>query len=142
MVTMKWNGEHWYEDRTPLLSRIATWLIWIGGTRKSPTPVSLLGHRVTFQSWGASLRLPGGDWLVVAWDGVDPSQWWRCKPTAVYVSSNGTPDRAHIWLIGAPREVREAAVAKAGSRSACGSWRPDRPGRRTEAAPPEADRPP
>lgn len=125
MITLKWNGEYWYEDRTPLLSRIATWLIWIGGTQTSPTPISVFGHRVTFYGWGANVRFPSGDLLVISWCGLDPKRWWRSKPASVYVSPNGTPDRAHTWLVGAPREVREAAALKAGRRAAMRNWRPD-----------------
>jgi len=125
MVTLKWNGENWYEDRTPLLSRIATWLVWVGGSSlSSPTPVSLFGHRATFYGWGAQVRLPGGDLLVVSWCGSPPTDWWRTAPRQVYVSPSGTPDRAHTWLVGAPRDVSEAAAAWVGSRSACRNWTP------------------
>lgn len=123
MRTIKFNGEFWYEDCTPLLARLATWLIWVGGgSLRSPAPVSLLGHRVTFFGWGAQLRLPGGDLLTVSWPGVDPKLAWRSKPAAIYVSRDGTPQNAHIWLVGEPHEVREA-VRKVGRRRASGNWR-------------------
>jgi hypothetical protein len=125
MKTLKWNGEYWYEDRTPLLSRLASWFLWVGGTRQHPTPVSLLGNLVTFYDWGAELRLPDGDWLVVSWCGADRNHWWRRKPEALYISPNGTPSKAHTWFIGAPREIAEAAAKKAGRNRTCGAWQPD-----------------
>lgn len=109
MNTIKWNGEYWYEDHTPLWNRIATWLLWIGGTWRDPAPLSLFGHRVTYLSWGLEMRLPGNDLLVVSWCGRPPAEYFRSKPESVYVSPDGTPGRAHTWIIGAPREVREAA---------------------------------
>lgn len=126
MITLKWNGEYWYEDRTPLWNRIASWLLWIGGTRQSPTPVSILGHRVTVYDWGASARLPNGDSLVVSWCGVARERRWRSEPAEMYISPNGTPGKAHTWFIGAPRDVRELATSRAGRRAVGGTWVPDR----------------
>jgi hypothetical protein len=125
MQTLKFNGEFWYEDRTALWSRIATWLVWVGGGKSMGglTPISLLGHRVTIQRWGAYLRLPNGDQVVVSWCGVDPSKWWRTRPVSLYVSPDGTPGNAHTWFIGAPREVRKA-VERTGARRPFGSWVP------------------
>ncbi len=124
MRTLKFNGEYWYEDYTPIWSRIATWVVWVGGSRRHPTPVSLLGHRVTFYEWGANVRLPGGDLLVVSWCGVDPRHWWRTKPVSVYISRDGTPASAHTWLIGDPPELRLASTKPpSGSRRAFGAWR-------------------
>lgn len=128
MKTLKWNGEFWYEDSTPLWNRIATWLIWIGGTGRDPSPVLLFGGRLTYYGWGAQLRMPDGDLLVVSWCGVDPSKWWRSKPASLYVSPDGTPGRSHTWLIGAPREVRDSAGAhRAVGRSAFGTLTVERP---------------
>lgn len=119
MRTLKFNGEFWYEDRTPLLERIATWIIWIGGWRvfrERPvfgrrklsylTPISLLGHRVTFFDWGAQVRVPSGDHLVVVW------RSGHIDTPYVYVSADGTPSRAHTWLYGAPGAIERAAAMR------------------------------
>lgn len=125
MLTYHWNGECWYLRRWSALHHLRNWLIWIGGweepngegwsllfdgwrdtwTRarqwKSPTPVSVFGHRVTWFGWGLNVKLPGGGWLVVVWrTGGAP---WR-----VYLSHNGTPSEAWCWISGAPREVVDA----------------------------------
>lgn len=116
MKTLKWNGEYWYEDHTPLWNRIATWMLWVGGTWPDPAPVSIFGHRVTYYGWGLRMRLPGGDLLVMSWCGVDRARWFRSKPESVYISPNGTPDHAHTWFVGAPREVREEASKRVSAR--------------------------
>lgn len=68
------------------LSRARRWLVWIGGwespelcrwdrgwpawrTDADPTPVSLLGHLVTFYGWGAELRVAGGHLVYTRRDG-------------------------------------------------------------------------
>jgi hypothetical protein len=59
------------------------------------TPVSLLGHRITFYGWGWQVRLRGG-YLVKS-------------KGAVYFSHNGTSDDATVWFRGTPRPVVAAA---------------------------------
>jgi hypothetical protein len=109
--TLKFNGEYWY--RAPaLLKRIQQWAIWVGGWEKpgglgwrfngSPTPVSVLGHRLTVYGWGFQVRVPSG-LLVVTWPHGSETSW------RAFVSPNGTPQHATEWIMGAPEEIRMPA---------------------------------
>ena len=111
MKTIQFNGEYWYEEDRSVVGRIARWVLWPGGwetfrswplrERIKPdkwTPLSLLGHRITFYGWGV--------------------QAWRWTLTfgeekQLYRSVNGTPWAADKWLMGAPPQVRHAAKQKA-----------------------------
>jgi len=64
----------------------------------SLTPVSLFGHRVTFFGWGFQLRPSHRRSIFM----VSRSGVRKGKPTKVYVSPDGTPSRATLWLRGAP----------------------------------------
>ena len=125
MKTLRWNGERWYVDSRSLWKRVRQWVIWIGGWERAngagwqfsikhpyrrvgriwmgPTPVSLLGHRVTFFSHWFDFRIRSG--VVVV----------NFRERHAYVSRDGTPNRAHHWLWGVPvgnQEIDPDAVAK------------------------------
>lgn len=124
MKTYKHNGEHWYVDARSAFKRVRMWLVWFGGWEKAngagwklrrdkplrgfygPTPVAILGHRVTFF----------GDWLQVrlsrTYLTVRLKQGYSGGPYAFF-SDDGTPSRAHHWLWGAPRNVQRAAERRA-----------------------------
>lgn len=121
MRTYHHNGEHWYRRDWSLWHHIRHWLVWVGGWEKAngegweltrsylgkrrladPTPISLFGHRFTHYGWGWNLRVAGG-YLVCVRDG-GPG-----RPGRMYVSANGTPDRATTWFYGEPPEVRAEA---------------------------------
>lgn len=126
MRTVEFNGEYWYVNEQPLLKRARKWLIWIGGWEKAngegwhifmrhldtgkralrdPTPVSLFGHRFTHYGWGWNVVVSGG-YLVYS---------KRCSHTgkpSLYLSLDGTPGNATMWLFGAPDVVERAAKAK------------------------------
>jgi len=125
--TYHWNGERWYENDFSLWKRLRRWVVWFGGwetakggwqfripgyARKwlwlSPTPVSLFGHRFTAFGWGWQVRVPGG-WL------VHSREDGRRR---LYVSRDGTPNRAHCWIIGAPHDVKRAAEVRSASKEA------------------------
>lgn len=133
MKTIRHNGEFWYEDKRSLWLRIRKWLFWIGGWEKlnhqtgrsrwepvtrwsDPFPVSLLGHRFTFFSWGMQVRLPRRYFV-----------WcYRRKPGVAYgplgvgyayLSRDGTPHEAHHWLWGWEKsyewmDIRRALVER------------------------------
>ncbi len=125
MKTWHWNGEFWYLRDWSLAKRLRVWLIWFGGWEranstgwsfrwdfngklKSPTPLSLFGHRFTHYGWGWNLRL-GGRWLV----------WCHARHgqrAQAYLSDNGTPNRATAWLLNPPQEVVVAAQARQDQR--------------------------
>ena len=120
MKTYHHNGENWYCNTHSLLKRIRLWFVWIGGWEKanssgwkfsiitvrgkrlwrSPTPVALFGHRVVCYNWGIDFRFPRR-WLCVHWGAP---RGWR-----IYLSQNATPDKADLWLLGPPFEVRKEA---------------------------------
>ncbi len=115
LTAYRWNGEYWYQDEG-LMRRAVKWMAWFGGweahSPKRPwtgigwrlrerlrmlTPVSLLGHRITFYGWGCSLRNRRGSLV------------WTKSDRSLYFSQDGTPDGATIWFRGAPPHVRGAA---------------------------------
>lgn len=100
--TYKWNGEYWYRERQSIPRRIAKWFVWIGGSWNDPAPVSILGHRATYYSWGFQVRLGRNAILVVAWRPKD-------EGLRIYISADGTPKGAYVWYAGAPFDVRQAA---------------------------------
>lgn len=133
MRTIRHNGEYWYEDRRSLWLRVRNWFIWIGGWEKTnhrtgehqwkpvtrwtdPFPLSLFGHRITFQSFGLRIRL---GWRYFCWS-------YRKKPGYMYgpigigyayLSRDGTPHSAHHWLWGidkwyGAREILKQAKAR------------------------------
>lgn len=126
MKTVRFNGEWWYEDRRSLLTRARQWVIRIGGwerpdrtdgayrTRwafranwgwrgwRDPFPVSLLGHRVTFQSFGVSIRL-GGRYLCWSYRREPGRMYGPLGTGYCYLSRNGTPWAADHWLWGADK---------------------------------------
>lgn len=88
--------------------RLRQWFIWFGGWEtpelcqwdmgwpawklrldsgawRSPTPVSILGHRATWYGWGGQARMFGG-LLTVSWRPSSSSGW------RLYWSPDGTPD--------------------------------------------------
>ena len=108
MRTIHFNGEFWYEDRSPLIWRFMKWFCWIGGYFQfrpikcwDVTPVSFLGHRITLYGWGWEIKTPWG-WLVYSKGG-------GCR--RCYISKTATPDGAHTWFFGEPHEVVESVEA-------------------------------
>jgi hypothetical protein len=114
MKTYHWNGEFWYVRNWSILHWLRNWIIWIGGWEKpngtgwdffydvcgkrklsSPTPIALFGHRLVIFGWGWNMRI-GHRWLV----------WTKDE---VYVSPDGTPSQAILWLRGVPQDVVAAA---------------------------------
>lgn len=121
MRTLHYNGEYWYERTDGVAMRILDWLVWSGpvyaflrrspGAPRSlrdaiadPTPVSLFGHRVTFQWFGVDVRTPWG-FLCVHRD--------RDGRRYAYVSRDATPQGARLWLHGAPSHI-ERIVRRSG----------------------------
>lgn len=124
MKIYRWNGEYWYCDRRSLWKTIRQWIAWFGGWEKAngegwqfrsrsyargwrwhdPYPLSLFGHRVTFFGPWLNIKLPGG-YLV-----------WRWKPSKAlnspyaYISWDGTPNKAHVWLLNPPKEIQDAVA--------------------------------
>ena len=105
------NGERVYYDITPLLKRVRTWFVWIGGWERphwdgdrfshqwrlrqswdgklaSPTPVSLLNHSLTLFGWGWQLTFWRWPYLRLTW-----SHYRKGWPVHVYISRDGTPPR-------------------------------------------------
>jgi hypothetical protein len=128
MLTYRWNGERWCRDDMPIWKRVARWVVWLGGWdahgrlafRYGFSPVSVLGHRVTYYGHWADIRTPLGI-LVVNW-----------RDKHAYISRDGTPDSAHVWLHGAPGDVVRACAEadaeherwKAGKAAARAASRP------------------
>lgn len=122
MKTIGFNGEYWYENNTSLLKRVATWFVWLGGWKiwlesrqrghgkfENMAPISLLGHRATYYGWGFNVRVKGG-WFVVVFKRDENG-----KPSGIeraYISRDGTPSEAHVWIHGAPFEIRRAAATR------------------------------
>ena len=118
MKTYHWNGENWYKRDWSILHRIRCWLIWVGGWEKANgagwapfikfingkrklrdiTPISFFGHRITFFGWGGQIRYRG-QYLV--WTREDG--YWE-----IFISPNGTPSRAIMWLRGVPYPILHA----------------------------------
>lgn len=114
MKTYHWNGEYWYRRNWSLFHHICSWIIWVGGWEKangngwkivyrdrreklrvaSPTPIALLGHRLVLYGRWLDVRI-GKRILVLMWGGEKK----------IYLSPDGTPDRANSWWLGAPYEV-------------------------------------
>jgi len=65
--------------------------IWL-----DPFPMSFLGHRITFYSWGMNLKVKEGYLYLI---------WSKNEGRKCYISSNGTPWGAHIWYWGTPKEI-------------------------------------
>jgi hypothetical protein len=108
MKTIRFNGEFWYEDTRSLAKRVAEWIVWVGGWStfrkfslgfrlRHLTPVSIVGHRTTFYGHWFDVKTPEGVLVV------------NLRERYAFISRDGTPGRAHLWLYGAPREIREAA---------------------------------
>lgn len=110
MITWHHNGEYWYEQDRTIVQRIVRWLIWIGGwgahssqrmrrrlTWDHLAPISAFGHRVTFYGWGYQVKTPWG--ILV----------WSKRSGQIYISNDGTPNTAHIWIKGPPAEVKLSA---------------------------------
>lgn len=120
MKTYKHNGEHWYVDSRSPFKRARMWLVWFGGWEKAngagwewprrrigrgfygPTPVAILGHRLTFFGAWMQVRFPR-TYLVIRF-----RKGYSGGPYA-YFSNDGTPHSAHHWLFGASRSVVRAA---------------------------------
>jgi hypothetical protein len=119
MKMYRWNGERWWLDDRGFLSRVRRWFFWSGGweshgpkmdrpertwtwtlrQRLAPrmlAPVSLLGHRFTYYSWGMQWRTRHGIWV-----------WTFGR--RLYRSYNGTPSEADVWVFGTPKDIVEAA---------------------------------
>lgn len=90
------NGEQWCIDDRSGWRRVSNWLLW--RPNASWSFFSVLGHTVTYFGHWAQLRVGDDGWLVVNW-----------REEYAYVSRNGTPVNAHIWLWGAPSDVSTAA---------------------------------
>lgn len=101
METYHWNGEYWYEKTDGVLRRVLRWFIWIGGgSIREPTPVSVLGHRMTFYS--------GRRWDFRTRRGY----LCRDRDGRIFWSPDGTTTRATDWYRGAPDDVVVAALSR------------------------------
>lgn len=120
MKVLKWNGEYWYVDARPVWERILSWVVWVGGWKvwremrrfrpeklhlDTLAPISVLGHRLTWYGWGFDVKTPEGVLVVVM-----KKVGWGIE--RAYVSRDGTPGGAHVWIVGAPPEVLHAAVRR------------------------------
>ena len=146
MRTVRFNGEYWYEDRRSLWLRLRNWLIWIGGWERTdhktgkhewrpvsrwsdPFPLSLFGHRITFQPFGVSVKLPHTRF-----------NWSYRKSGAnygplgvgyAYFSRDGTPRSADHWLWGVEKnyewsEIRRSMKAQEAEREKWDKWKAER----------------
>jgi hypothetical protein len=104
MLTRHWNGEYWYENRATLAQRIKKWFWW--QPLKDDTPISLFGHRITFQWFGVDLCTRRWGYFCIRWREREPDPK---KLRAIYISPNATPWAATDWYYGAPYGVRQAA---------------------------------
>jgi hypothetical protein len=101
MDTYHWNGEYWYEKTDGALRRVLRWFIWIGGgSLRKPTPVSVLGHRITLYS--------GRRWDFRTSHGYLS----RDRDGSIFWSPDGTTTRATDWYRGAPDGVVVAALSR------------------------------
>lgn len=109
MKTYVYNGECWHIDDRPIWARIRRWVVNIGlrelkngrlSNEGQLTPTSFFGHRLTIHSHWLDVKTPWG-WLVVA---LERSPTGKVLPSIdhAFISHNGTPGCAHIWLKGAP----------------------------------------
>lgn len=128
MRTRHWNGEYWYENRESIRRRVGRWLIWWGGwessspatydenglriskrrwrfrkpwngkIEKCPTPVSLLGHRITIYNFEVMVRLRHAYFVWHFRNG--PHMYEPIGKGYAYISRNGTAAAAHTWLWG------------------------------------------
>jgi hypothetical protein len=111
MKTYHKNSETWFFRDWSILHRIRHWFIWVGGwelangkgwrfsiptdpsgskrIKLSPTPISLLGGRITFYS---------GRWV----DIKTKHGWLVIQKKYCYISRDGTPSEAHVFYWGAP----------------------------------------
>lgn len=122
MRTFHHNGEYWYEQTDGPFARLARWVAWFGGFEtwllarrrgKIPTtfadlrhhvyPISLFGHRISFQAFGVDVRTPWG-FLCLHRDLATG------RPYA-YISRDATPQNAHAWLLNPPPAVVRSARA-------------------------------
>lgn len=132
MKTYHHNSEQWHANVMPLWARLLRWIVWLGGWEDiihdrhgyrvqlrprrwrpgargwrgvydSMTPIALVGHRIVFQWYGFRFSTRRG-YLCVTWPSGDSEQW------CVYWSPDSTPHSATLWLMGAPRDVRQAAT--------------------------------
>ena len=105
MKTVHFNGEYWYENNLSLLERVKKWFLWQPNRKEGilETPISLFGHRITFQPFGVDVSLPTR-YLCIHRD-MPAGKVWR-----VYLSPNGTPWAATAWLYNPKTEV--AIMAK------------------------------
>ena len=117
---LRFAGHHGYREAIrrlnpdPWWRRARRWLVWFGGweaphlsqwdrglpafkIKGSPTPLSLFGHRVTFQWFGFTVDLPGRlTRLCVYWrSGHSGPRIWR-----VFLSPDSTSSSATHWFIG------------------------------------------
>ena len=123
MKTWKWNGEKWYCDERSAFKRIRQWAIWIGGWERANgkgwairrsryhtgplslvrniadamTPVSFLGHRVTWFGWGIQFKPRRYRTKILT---ISRSGCRKGEPTKIYLSYDGTPFRATTWYRG------------------------------------------
>ena len=101
MDTYHWNGEYWYEKTDGVLRRVLRWFIWIGGgSLRKPTPVSVLGHRMTFYS--------GRRWDFRTRHGYLS----RDRDGSIFWSPDGTTTKATDWYRGAPDDVVVVAISR------------------------------
>lgn len=123
MITYHHNGECWYKRNWSIFHWIRNWFIWVGGWEKangkgwqfrieyssgnkgwmSPTPIAMFGHRIVifnfFHPW-VDIRLKRFRGILV---------FNMRKKLKCYISKDGTPSAAHIWLWNTPSEVKEEA---------------------------------
>lgn len=71
------------------------------GKRKlnSPTPMSILGHRVTFHGWGVSVRICKGSFVMA-------SDYAHGKPDRIYWSPDGTPQNPGVKMFWMSKAIR------------------------------------
>jgi hypothetical protein len=112
MKTVHFNGEYWYEKDLTAWQRLKKWV-----ANKPPsswTPLSFFGGRVTFFGFGVDVSWGADGWLCVHLKGTHPDsikdvigrlQRDGMKAFCVFVSRNGTPWAAELWLHNPPEEV-------------------------------------
>lgn len=103
MKTWHYNGEYWYEKNKTLLARIKEWVWW--QPFKRDTPISLFGHRITFQHFGVQIETPWRERFCLNRERTREGKWrWYA-----YLSVDCTPSGATTWLFNPPGEVAEMA---------------------------------
>lgn len=103
MKTHHFNGEYWYEKSGGVLERVKKWFWW--QPYKNDTPLSLFGHRITFQYFGVDVSLGTTYFCLIYRERPDDPK----KLLRIYLSPDSTPQSATDWYYGAPLSVQRMA---------------------------------